>query len=137
MNKLILTDEQLEAVQSALNLYMRIGIGQFSVIKDHPTIQKISVPSGDYDYQEFHEMREKFDDKLTEARNIIFKDLNSPKDSWSIYHKKAHKTCRIAFDIWQVIRKRFSSTYSPEWVATVAFSHEEDKTSELIKCIKE
>ena len=39
MNKLELTDEQLWLVQSALDFYSRVGIGQFNVIKDHPTFE--------------------------------------------------------------------------------------------------
>ena len=40
MNKLYLTDKQLSIVQFALDFYSRVGIGQFGVIKDHPTFQE-------------------------------------------------------------------------------------------------
>jgi hypothetical protein len=39
MNKLELTDEQLWLVQQALDFYSRVGIGQFNVIKEHPTFE--------------------------------------------------------------------------------------------------
>jgi hypothetical protein len=39
MNTLHLTDEQLTLVQQALDFYSRVGIGQFEVIKDHPTFE--------------------------------------------------------------------------------------------------
>jgi len=35
-----LNNDQLRLIQQALDLYSRVGIGQFSVIKDHPTFQK-------------------------------------------------------------------------------------------------
>jgi hypothetical protein len=37
LNTLELTDSQLWLVERALDLYSRIGIGQFDRIKDHPT----------------------------------------------------------------------------------------------------
>ena len=40
MAKLIVTEEQLRLIQTALDFYSRIGIGQFQEIKDHPTFQK-------------------------------------------------------------------------------------------------
>jgi hypothetical protein len=40
MNKLELTDEQLRVVQEALDFYSRVGIGQFNVIKEHPTFEE-------------------------------------------------------------------------------------------------
>jgi hypothetical protein len=39
MNILELTNEQLNIVQNALDLYSRIGIGQFQIIKEHPTFK--------------------------------------------------------------------------------------------------
>ena len=39
MNKLELTDEQLLLVERALDFYSRVGIGQFEVIKEHPTFE--------------------------------------------------------------------------------------------------
>jgi len=33
-------NDQLSLIQNALDFYSRVGIGQFSVIKDHPTFQK-------------------------------------------------------------------------------------------------
>ena len=39
MNRLELTDEQLWLVERALDFYSRVGIGQFDVIKEHPTFE--------------------------------------------------------------------------------------------------
>ena len=40
MATLTVTEEQLKLIQRALDFYSRIGSGQFSEIKDHPTFQK-------------------------------------------------------------------------------------------------
>ena len=40
MAKIECTNEQLRLIQSALEMYLRIGIGQFNVIVDHPTFDK-------------------------------------------------------------------------------------------------
>jgi hypothetical protein len=40
MATLEVNKDQLRLIQHALDLYSRIGIGQFSVIKDHPTFEK-------------------------------------------------------------------------------------------------
>ena len=41
MTTLTVTKEQLRLIQEALDMYSRIGIGQFWVIKEHPTFEKI------------------------------------------------------------------------------------------------
>lgn len=40
MATLTVTEEQLRLIQRALDFYSRIGIGQFSEIKDHPTFER-------------------------------------------------------------------------------------------------
>jgi len=40
MATLEVNNEQLRLIQQALDFYSRIGIGQFDVIKDHPTFEK-------------------------------------------------------------------------------------------------
>jgi len=41
MPKLEITEEQLKIIQTALDFYSRVGIGQMWVIKDHPTFQSV------------------------------------------------------------------------------------------------
>lgn len=40
MATLTVTEEQLRLIQQALDFYSRVGIGQFNVIKDHPTFER-------------------------------------------------------------------------------------------------
>jgi hypothetical protein len=51
LNKLIVTDDQLRTIQMALDFYSRVGIGQFGVIKDHPSFEdalyKACIPNKD------------------------------------------------------------------------------------------
>ncbi len=39
MATLEVNNKQLRLIQKALDLYSRVGAGQFGVIKDHPTFQ--------------------------------------------------------------------------------------------------
>ena len=40
MATLEVNNSQLSLIQNALDLYSRVGIGQFGVIKDHPTFER-------------------------------------------------------------------------------------------------
>jgi len=40
MAKIELNNQQLQLIQKALDFYIRVGIGQFTVIKDHPTFER-------------------------------------------------------------------------------------------------
>lgn len=40
MSQINCTKEQLQLIQTALDLYSRVGIGQLTEIKDHPTFEK-------------------------------------------------------------------------------------------------
>jgi hypothetical protein len=157
MNKLHLTDDQLSLVQSALDFYSRIGIGQFEQIKEHPTFEEFlykvcqpkrepvvgdRTPQGEIleikngkalingsvdkktgrwckkrawkklkdvnlstDYGKLHDIRKIVDASLIYPRNMLLQDMEMPQHaSWGIYHEDAHDTCRMAFDIIQVIR---------------------------------
>lgn len=189
MNKLEVNDKQLQLIQNALDFYSRVGIGQFTVIKEHPTFEKIledhcrpnkkievgdrtpqgeileikdgkalingSVKDGRWneepewkdvknvvlstDYTKYHTIRDNVDDMLLFPRNGLLCDNTLTKHaSLGINNKKVDKTCRMAFDIVQVIRherwkknpKRSSMTVDSH----IHFTHREDNTSELIKC---
>jgi hypothetical protein len=159
MNTLQLTDEQLRLVQTALDFYSRVGIGQFNVIKDHPTFEKhlhkeFALGSGKFkvgdatsrgevvevdkkykwiktkghwgngeeikkwtdleniyyttDYQRYHAVRDAVDMALTHPRNMLYNDHElSLNGSWGIHHPSVDDSCRLAFDIVQVIRHEF------------------------------
>jgi len=189
MNILNLTDEQLNIVQTALDFYSRVGIGQFNVIKDHPTFQenlyKVCTPQkeievGDRtpqgevleinknkalingsvkdgmwnkepewkllkdvvlstDYSKYHKIRDEVDEKFAEVRNILIQDYSVGKNgSWGIYNENVDDSCRIAFDIIQVIRhekwKKNPNRSNVTVDSSIHFSHRKDKSSELIKC---
>jgi hypothetical protein len=58
--------------------------------------------------------------------------------SWGIYNEDVHDTCRIAFDIIQVIRherwKRNPERSSATVDSHIHFSHRKDNSSDLIQC---
>lgn len=189
MNTLHLTDEQLSIVQEALDLYSRIGIGQFNVIKDHPTFQehlynefapKKPLEVGDKtqrgeiveidkknkwvktkgswgngeeirkwtdvdkikhstDYSKYHDVRDIVDIALTYPRNRLINDMDMPRHgSWGIHHPSVHDSCRMAFDIIQVIRHerwKLNENRSNITVdSSIHFTHRKDNSSNKIKC---
>lgn len=191
MNTLTLTDEQLSLVQRALDFYSRVGIGQFEVIKDHPTfeehlysefaLKKGPIEVGDKtmrgevveidkkrkwvktkgswgngeeikkwtdvenikhstDYAKYHDVRNIIDDLFVQPRNMLINDITMPKYAgWGIYNPSVHDSCRIAFDIIQVIRhERWKANKDRSDITVdshIHFTHRKDNSSDLIKCI--
>jgi len=112
MATLTVTDEQLKLIQEALDMYSRIGIGQFWVIKDHPTFQDIlhkgCKVGEDVDYVLYHNLRDSADKHLTLGRDILIADSTlGQHGSFGIYNEKVDESCRVAYDLLQVIRHEF------------------------------
>tara|TARA_R110001606_G_C15169976_1_gene628042 strand:+ start:38 stop:634 length:597 start_codon:yes stop_codon:yes gene_type:complete len=189
MNNLEITDEQLTLIQQSLDFYSRVGAGQFTVIKDHPSFQRNledicrpekeievddktpqgkvlevkggkalidgSVVDGRWnkksewkkiedvklstDYTRYHSIRDVVDNRLSEARNTLINDFSvGTNGNWGIYNKRVDDTCRMAFDIVQVIRherykQRGDNSHTVD--SSVHFSHTRDSSSNMIKCI--
>lgn len=190
MNTLHLTDEQLRLIQTALDFYSRVGIGQFNVIKDHPTFEEhlhkeFAIKQGPLeigdktargevveidkkgkwiktkgtwnsveeikkwtdvenihhstDYSKYHDVRDIVDVALTYPRNRLINDMDMPQHgSWGIHHPSVHESCRMAFDIAQVIRHEFWKQNPNRSDITVDshihFTHRKDNSSQQIKC---
>ena len=190
MNKLELTDEQLFLVGQALELYSRIGIGQFNVIKDHPTFEQHlhnefriktgpleigdKTPRGvivefakngkwiktkgswgngeeikkwtdvenithSTDYSKYHAVRDEVDKALIIPRNLLYnEDSIGQHGSWGIHHPSVDDSCRMAFDIYQVIRherwKRNENRSTITVDSHLHFTHRKDNSSSAIKC---
>jgi hypothetical protein len=141
MTTLHLTEEQLRLVQTALDFYSRVGIGQFEEIKNHPTFtnhlrNEFKDENGKTDYGRYHEVRDIVDTILVQPRNMLLGDLKLPKNaSWGIHNPDVDESCRVAFDIIQVIRHEFWKADSDrsEWtVDSSVHLHTED--GDRIKC---
>lgn len=155
MTTLELTKEQLHLVQQALELYLRIGIGQLEQMLKHPTFERNL--NGMWD--EEHEWKDLKDvvlspsyDELHDYQEDIVKDLSKIKEklyadgvkrhnyysSWGIHHPKVDPSCRMAYDILQVIRHEFwkqSPNKSNSTVdSSISFTYEVDSSSHKIKC---
>ena len=113
MASITLTEEQLRLVQNALDFYLRVGIGQFNVIKEHPTFENVlrkefKDEDGKVDYSRYHEVRDNADLMLVLPRNMLLNDLTLRKNaSWGIYNPDVDESCRVAYDLVQVIRHEF------------------------------
>ncbi len=192
MNKLELTDEQLWLVERALDFYSRVGIGQFSVIKEHPTFERylaevctpkkepevgdrtpqgrileikggkalidgsVSKETGHWceekewkklkdvklstDYSRYHSIRDSVDEMLTQPRNMLINDpLMTRNGSWGIHNENVDDSCRMSFDIVQVIRherwKRNPNRNTMTVDSHTHFTHRKDNSSNKIRCI--
>jgi len=159
MATITLTQEQLRLVQDALDFYSRVGIGQFNVIKEHPTFEnqlkkEFALGEGPFkvgdkttrgevveidpeskwiktkgtwntkeetrewtdienieysvDYNRYHRVRDSVDAMLVQPRNMLLNDLTLPKNaSWGICNPDVDESCRVAYDLVQVIRHEF------------------------------
>jgi hypothetical protein len=156
MATLHVTEKQLKLIQTALDFYSRVGIGQMWAIKDHPTYQNVLydklrpkkelelgdrtergeiVEIGDgyiktkgswgngeeirtwtdvdkiklsIDYSLYHKIRDEGEDLLIAGRNKLLQEDDLHKNGhYGIFNEQVDDTCRIAFDIIQVIRHEF------------------------------
>jgi hypothetical protein len=185
LRTLTVTDEQLRLIQSALDFYSRIGIGQFTEIKNHPSFESYldyictpvktpevgdktpqglileikdgkalidgSVKNGRWnkakqwkklenvklstDYSKFHQIRDRADFILTQGRNELIQDWDvGTNGSWGIYNPHVDESCRVAFDLVQVIRHKYWQENPKRSSVTVDSSvHLRTKDSDKIK----
>ena len=115
IHKLTLTDEQLRLIQTALDLYSRIGIGQFEHILDHPTFisqlyTKCTIKDEQInlvDYTLYHELRDIAKVDLARIRNSLCDLTVGTNGSYGIYSKEVDESCRVAYDLVQAIRHEY------------------------------
>lgn len=95
------TEEQFQIINKALDLFVRIQMGQISELTN-PFI----IPLPDADYSDVSA-------KIIELKKSMFPELSS--DSYySIKSKKLPDTVRQAVDIFEVIRHRLAMDNLPE-----------------------
>jgi hypothetical protein len=110
MATLTVTKEQLRLIQTALDFYSRVGTGQFSEIKNHPTFEKHLYKELDCsnDFTKYHSVRDQVDEVLTQAKRLLYNDPFAVRNGeWGIHHPKVDDSCRDAYDLIQVIRHEF------------------------------
>lgn len=76
---------------------------------------------------------------LVQPRNMLYQDNSiGLHGSWGIHNKSVDDSCRMAFDIVQVIRherwKRREDRNSMTVDSHIHFSHRKDNSSNKIKC---
>lgn len=92
-----LTKKQACLVMEALDMYARLNMGQFEMIKELPTIAE-RIVGEDYDFAV---------PELTEARNLLFGMTMGINGSYGINSDYVHDDARLACDIKEVIRHEF------------------------------
>jgi hypothetical protein len=91
------------------------------------------------DYEKYHKIRDDVDKKLAESRNTLIQDFSTGLyGSWGIFSDEVDDTCRISYDISQVIRHekwKIDDNRSNITVdSSIFFSHRKDNSSNDIKC---
>jgi len=139
MTTLTVTEEQLRLIQTALDFYSRVGIGQFEEIKNHPTFEKHLHREfeidGKTDYNRYHAVRDEVDDIFTQAKKLLYNQPSAVKNGgWGIHNPNVDDSCIEAFDLIQVIRHEFWKSNPKRSSITVDSSvHLHCKDSDKIK----
>lgn len=106
---LVLTKEQTRIVNSALDLYSRIGMGQLEIVAE-----KIQA----WTWKDKCSDEVGFTSGIRTAINTIKAHLgHPPNDSYGIFNNAVPADCRTAFDIVQVIRHSVASDIYAESIA--------------------
>lgn len=97
-----LNERQLGVLQNALELFSRIGMGQFSQVK-----WTLLMSSSNAEHKMSVEQSNLLEDMLTQAQ-ICYTPERHPGAYWSISSKEIGDCFRVAWDIQQVVRHRLS-----------------------------
>lgn len=86
------------------------------------------------DYGQFHDLRDTAEKILNTGRNMLLQDELPNNGSYGIFNENVHESCRVAFDIIQVIRHEFWKVNEDRQEYTVDASvHLRTKDSNKIK----
>lgn len=118
MYQLNLSEEQARVISSALDLYSRIGIGQFEEILN---VLKM------YDKKVFSKDTSTADKLLQEVKREVY-DL-TPNSSFGIYNENVPNRFRVAWDIKKVIQHQFWQEGTKEFMNVD--SYPPDSSSQL------
>jgi|NOAtaT_7_FD_contig_81_1221866_length_897_multi_2_in_0_out_0_1 hypothetical protein len=107
--------------------------------QDKPEWKKLKDVKLSTDYSRYHQIMDSVKSALVQPRNMLMCDPTLPQHaSWGIYNQNVDDTCRIAFDIVQVIRherwKRYPNRSMMTVDASIHLSHRKDDSSKMIKC---
>jgi len=87
------------------------------------------------DYSSYHDIRDRGEKILNQGRNILLQDELHDNASYGIYNPNVHESCRVAYDLVQVIRHEFWKRDPDRSEMTVDSScHLTTKDCNKIKC---
>lgn len=142
MAKLELNEEQLRIIQNALDFYGRVGIGQIGRVLDHPTYENYLsekfLSGEDRDFGGYHKKKDDVTNDLIQARDdVFFDDRMGRNGSFGFSNKYVDESCKIAFDMIQVIRHEFwkiNPNRSDVTVDSSVILHSGGKDIDKFKC---
>ncbi len=147
MASISLSNNQLELISHALDLYARIGAAHFEVILDHPGIHELLIKrntsskkteSGDqtiHDHDAYFLARDAAADLLYALKKIITGENLGRGGNLGIYNDILHESCREAYDMHQVIRHAFWKINPERSQLTVDSGISKTSTAELIQVL--
>lgn len=122
--KLEINKPQAHLIIQALDLYSRIGIGQFKTIIDHPTFMS----------RDRCDRSDELEILLTKARNILIGKEMPKNASYGIRHKDVHRSSGEAYDMLQIIRHEIWKNDPNRNMAVVSAHVHTETNVENIKC---
>ena len=129
---LTITEEQARTLISALDLYSRIGMGQFEEVE--MIYRYDSRKSVNYDGEETVEYDgDKFRELLKECKKLLGHHSNG---SYGIYSHQVPDSFRVAWDLKKVIRHRLAWDRRPEGGYTVDFEEPRQSSKLPLACIE-
>ncbi|MBR1760809.1 MAG: hypothetical protein IJ741_06470 [Schwartzia sp.] len=113
-------EEQAKLIQDALELYIRVRIGQWQEVAEVCMVKNDELSGEEYVAQ-----KNRVRPLLGEARAICFSELGT--DLCGSYGVSRFADTRAAYDVFQVIRRELSWARHPKGARTLDF----DKTTQF------
>jgi hypothetical protein len=107
--------------------------------QDKPEWKKLKDLKLSTDYSRYHQIMDSVKSAFVQPRNMLMCEPTLPEHaSWGIYNQYVDDSCRVAFDIVQVIRherwKRNPNRSTATVDSHIHFSNRKDESSNQIRC---
>lgn len=135
-----LENKELQLIKEALDLYRRLGLGQFESLLSHPQM-KVLMMKGETDYHR-KQLREELEGHLLKARNQIFNIRGTFNTSLALGNDLIVKKVIDADTLWHKLhtKEKEETKFSDiKFGAIFVMDNDEDKTIYLkissVECI--
>jgi len=105
--------QQLQVVVAALDMYLRMGMGQLDVSVDeflrthfYPRYYEALAPGAGTEGSSHVTRGALVRSHINDIKALVF--LHPPNGSWGVGNRKVPRVCREAYDVLQVLRKTWA-----------------------------